>query len=92
MYPAFAIVPSPTTWCCPVIALSFSLFTVTGFHAPLPKVGAWYWGFAHGVQARRSYPAESSSLPTDRRFTSGCSPRHLAVTQLPSITSLRTSA
>ena len=31
-------------------------------------------------------PAESSSSPADRQFASGCSPPHLAVTQLPSAT------
>jgi len=59
-------------------------------HGHPPRGALRYWGFALRVQARRSYPAESSSLPTDRRFTSGCSPRQLALAQLPSITSPRT--
>lgn len=67
-------------------------FTVTGFPAISAGETARHWGFAFGVQARRRHPAESSSLPTDRWFTSRCSPPHLAVGQLLSITGLRTWA
>ena len=67
-------------------------FTVTGFPAISAGETARHWGFAFGVQARRRHPAESSSLPTDRWFTSSCSPPHLAVGQLLSITGLRTWA
>ena len=39
-------------------------------------------------QARRSTPPNRVRLPTDRQFASGCSPRRLAPTQLPSATEL----
>jgi hypothetical protein len=70
--------------------VAFSVVRVTGFrHRPLAET-AGYSGFAIQLQARRHQPAESSSYPTDHRFTSGCSPPHLLVTQLPSVTSPRT--
>ena len=39
-------------------------------------------------QARRSTPPNRVRLPTDRQFASGCSPRRLEPTQLPSATEL----
>ena len=41
--------------------------------------------------AATTQPYRVRHYPTDRRFTSGCSPPHLAVTQLPSVTGRRTS-
>src|SRR5258705_13335719 len=40
--------------------------------------------FAMNEQARRSSPPNRVRHPTDRQFTSGCSPPRLATTQLPS--------
>ena len=44
--------------------------------------------FALVSQARRSSPPNRVRPPTDRQFTSGCSPPRLAATQLPSATEL----
>jgi hypothetical protein len=46
-------------------------------------------GFATHEQARRVIPPKQVRHPTDCRFTSGCSPPHVTVTQLPSISGLR---
>ena len=44
--------------------------------------------FALESQARRSPPPNRVRHPTDQQFASGCSPPHLAATQLPSATEL----
>ena len=44
--------------------------------------------FAMNEQARRSAPPNRVRSPTDRQFTSGCSPPRLTTTQLPSATEL----
>ena len=59
-----------------------------------PKVGVhltWYpfrdlrvLGFAFHSQARHSRRPNRVRQPTDQQFVSGCSPRHLAMAQLPS--------
>ena len=46
-------------------------------------------GFATHEQARHEIPPKQVRHPTDCRFTSGCSPPHLAVTQLRSVSGLR---
>jgi hypothetical protein len=47
-------------------------------------------GFAINEQARHKTPPKQVRHPTDCRFTSGCSPPHLTVTQLPSISGTAT--
>ena len=42
--------------------------------------------FAMNEQARRSSPPNRVRYPTDQQFASGCSPRRLTATQLPSAT------
>src|SRR5215467_2137175 len=49
-------------------------------------------GLRHCLADSPITTAVSSSLPTDGHFTSGCSPPHFAVTQLPSVTGRRAYA
>lgn len=57
-------------------------------HTPFQWVGADI-GLRHFVASSPRQQAESSLLPTDRSFTSGCFPPRLSATQLPSITRSR---
>ena len=69
-------IPPPTTLCRPVVAFAATSARPAG---PLPGLG-----FAVGPQARHGISPNRVRSPTGCPFASGCSPPHLAATQLPS--------
>jgi hypothetical protein len=89
--PGLRVVPSPTTWCAWSSLLSFSRVHRDQL-PPLPPQGRQHGIGASPFPSRLAATTRPNRVryPTDRRFTSGCSPPHLAVTQLPSVTSPRT--
>ena len=87
--PCLPVVLSPTTWC----ARSSSI-VLCGNRDRHPSLRRRV-GFGASPLASRLAAATQPNrvrYPTDRRFTSGCSPPHLAVTQLPSVSGPRTRA
>jgi len=89
--PGLRVVPSPTTWWAWPSLWSFSIVHRDQLPPPPPQRRQ------QGIRAS-PFPSRLAAAtrpnrvryPTDRRFTSGCSPPHLAVTQLPSVTGPRT--
>jgi hypothetical protein len=83
------VVLSPTTWCAR--SSSMVLCGYRDRHPSFPRKA----GFRASPLASRLAATTRPNrvrYPTDRRFISGCSPPHLAVTQLPSISDPRTSS
>src|SRR5262249_6342522 len=66
------VVPSPTTWGCPVIA----------YHHP--SVTSDFRTSPYMSRLVAAPPPNRVRSPTDRQFASGCSPRCFGPTQLPS--------
>jgi len=84
------VVPSPTTACrLPNLAWLVS-GTYRAICRPHPLLGTRAsLGFAFPLQARHDNRPNRVRQPTDRRFTSSCSPPPLARTQLLSVTEFR---
>ena len=89
--PNLPTIPSPTTPCSP---RDQSVSPPKADRPPLITrcAGTRHLGLRHYPAGSSLQQAESSSLPTDWSFTSGCSPPPLAGTQLHSITAPRSSA
>src|SRR4030067_72038 len=72
--PHLPAVPSPPTPCAPT-----SLY-------PPPQRVRLFPGFALGLEARRNTTPNRVRHPTDRQFTSGCSPPRHAMTRNDAVT------